>query len=261
MSSLKYYYKMSKHIKNWTHYFRRLHEKSLTTQYITKPNQLRFDLPPNFYFVFREMFMEDFYRIDDLVKELPQTPTIVDIGANVGLFSFQILSKIANAKVFAYEPMEINANVFKHNVSLNPTLQKQVHIFQKAVTGNYTGSLNIYFDDFKDNSVIASVIAEFSSDNKVSKQVDAIKLSSIIADNNITKIDLLKLDCEGSEYPILYDSPSNIFDVIQAMALEVHHLDNEKRNVTFLTNFLIEKGYKVENYATDNDCPYLKVYK
>lgn len=252
---------MRKHIKNWKQYFKRLHEKGITACYVTKPNELKFDVPSQFFFVFKEMFMEDFYRIDDWVKRMPNSPTIVDIGANVGYFSFQILSKKPLAKIFAFEPMPVNATVFEGNVALNPSLNKQVQIFQKAVTGNFTGDIDIYFDNEKDNTVIASVINDFSYDNKVTTQVKSITLSSIISENNISKIDLLKLDCEGSEYPILYDSPETIFAVIDSMAIEVHHLDNEKRNVTYLTNFLITKGYKVEKYDTDNNCPYLKVYK
>ena len=68
-------------------------------------------------------------------------------------------------------------------------------------------------------------------------------------------IDLLKLDCEGSEYPILYESDKSIFKIIKNMAIEVHDLDTEKNNNTALKEFLKNNGYQITEKIGENECP------
>ena len=35
---------------------------------------------------FKEIFMEDFYEADKLMKKLPPNPLVIDVGANAGFF-------------------------------------------------------------------------------------------------------------------------------------------------------------------------------
>jgi len=261
MSSIINYYRLSKHIKNWRTYFKRLHEKKQTTRYITKGKELKFDVPPIFFFVFKEIFMEDFYHIESLLKHIPNDAVILDIGCNAGLFSFIALSKKTNAKIYAYDPMEVNVNLFKNNVKLNDGLNEQVKIFKNAVTGKEQGPIKLFYDDVNNDSVIASVFENFSEHNNQSTMIDTISLTQIIKQNNLAKVDLLKLDCEGSEYPILYDSPEEIWNCIKAMTIETHELDNEKKNTKALVKFLIAKDYEIEMHQAENQCYSIRAYK
>jgi len=150
--------------------------------------------------------------------------------------------------------MPCNTDVFKKNISLNKKLEERIILTEAAVTGTQTGMMPIFFDDINDNSVIASVCSDFSKSNNGSVQVPAIRLFDIIAWNNIKQIDLLKMDCEGSEYPILYDSPETIWPLIKCIIIEVHDLDTEKRNAAFLFNFLEEKGFVVSSKLETEGC-------
>jgi hypothetical protein len=69
------------------------------------------------------------------------------------------------------------------------------------------------------------------------------------------------VDCEGSEYPILYDSPASVFDGIQRIIIEVHPMDTDKRNEAYLTTFLQQKGYTITTYPGENGCPSLIAVK
>jgi FkbM family methyltransferase len=261
MSSVPKYIRLIKHISNWVLYFKRRHEKGVTARYRTKGAKLFFDVPPRFYEVFREIFMEDFYRIDDLVKHLPAVPVVIDIGGNVGYFSFLLSSKKPGAKIYAFEPMIENVKVFNDNIKLNASLDGKIFLFNQAVTGNNNGHIDLFFDNVTDNSVIASVVKDFSAQNTQVKRVDAISLERIFAENNLERVDLLKVDCEGSEYPVFYDSPANLFDKVQTIAIESHELDKEKRNTASLIEFLEDKGFTVDRFIAENNCYYLKAYR
>ena len=253
--SLKKYFRLSKNIKNWTAYFARKADKGETTKYITRGEELVFEVPANFYHVFKEIFMEDFYNISSIIKNLPSQSTILDIGGNVGYFSFLIASKMPAAKIFAYEPILSNVDLFNKNIDMNPALQNRMSVQQKAVTGKPVDSVNIFFDDTETNAVVASIFENFAKENKKTTQIPAISLGEIIEMNKLHSIDLLKLDCEGSEYPIIYESDSNIFDKIKNIAVEIHDLDFDKNNTIALKAFLTTKGYYITQTMGENGCP------
>ena len=261
MSSIPNYYRLSKHIKNWRLYFKRKHEKNETTRYITKGRELVFDVPPIFFFVFKEIFMEDFYHIESLLKNVPNDAVVLDIGCNAGLFSFITLSKKRNARIYAYDPMEVNVKLLENNIKLNNGLDSQIKVFKNAVTGKEQGSIELFYDDINNDSVIASVFENFSEHNNQSTIVDTISLAQIIKQNNLTKIDLLKLDCEGSEYPILYESSDEIWNSINVMTIETHELDKELKNTNALVKFLESKNYEIEMHQAENHCYSIRAYK
>ncbi len=261
MSSISKYSQLFRHIANWTFYFKRVHQKGLTARYTTKGRRLFFDVPPGFYEVFREIFMEDFYRIGDLVKYLPDKPVVIDVGGNVGYFSFLLAAKKPEATIYAFEPMPENIKIFERNIKLNPILKNSIIIAEKAVTGNHNGQVDIFFDSHTDNSVVASVIKDFSPLNTSIRQVEAISLDRIISENKLQRVDLLKVDCEGSEYAIFYDCPEYVFDLIRVIAIETHEMDADRNNTQSLIHFLENNGYTVESFIGDNDCFYVKAYR
>jgi FkbM family methyltransferase len=213
------------------------------------------------YLVFKEIFVTDFYDIDTLVKQLPAKPLIVDIGANAGYFNIMLFSKIKDATVYAYEPIPVNYELFRKNISFNSGMEKQIHLFNKAVTGTPIESVELFMEHSADNSVIASIYSDFDEQNKHSLKVPAISLQEIISGNGFNRIDLLKVDCEGSEYPIIYETPAALWSKINRLTIEVHNLDDEKRNHNYLGKFLQQQGYEVESQFVHANCYVLNAFR
>ncbi len=259
---LKNYIHLAKNFTNWPLYFKQKYFKSdANPVYVTKGNNLAIEVPAHFFFVFKEIFMEDFYEIDELMKHVPASPVVVDIGANVGFFSFLIAAKAKNAKVFAFEPMTINQKLFQENLRRNKDVKHAITVEQKAVTGIETPSVKLFFDDRNENTEIPSVFADFSKENTQSTEVPAISLKKIIEQNQLQSIDVLKLDCEGSEYPILYNSPEEIWPLIKCLCIEVHEIDTATRNYKSLSAFLTNKNFKIKSRLDANGCYYLLAWK
>lgn len=256
-SSFARYGNLFHHIKNWSAYFtRKLSKGYQSITFTTTGNAIQFLVPSKaLYLVFKEIFVTDFYDIDKLVGSLPANPVILDIGANAGYFNMMLFSKIKSARVYAYEPILSNYELFNKNIALNPSLTNQVHLFNKAVTGTAQEFVELFMEaDSSDNSVIASVYADFDTQNNRSIKVPAISLTQIIEDNKLQHIDLIKVDCEGSEYPILYETPDEYWKKIEKLTIEVHNLDDQKRNVNALKDFLEHKGYSVFTEQAHTNC-------
>jgi FkbM family methyltransferase len=255
-NSLGRYRNLIRHIRNWPAYFGRKFKKAFQPmEFITRGNPLRFRVPSTgLYLVFKEIFVTDFYEIDTLVSQLPPKPLIVDIGANVGYFNVMLFSKIKDATVYAYEPIPKNFELFKTNISLNPGLEKNIHLFNKAVTGTPCDNVELFMEHSTDNSVIASIYSDFDQQNKYSTKVPAISLQEIINGNGFSRVDLLKVDCEGSEYPIIYETPAAIWSKVNRVAIEVHNLDNDTRNADYLGKFLQQQGFEVESQFVHANC-------
>ena len=63
---------------------------------------------------------------------VPDNSIIVDIGANIGVYSVYASTKGKNNKIYAYEPMKENFEILKQNVALN-NCEGKVFSFNLAV--------------------------------------------------------------------------------------------------------------------------------
>ncbi len=255
-SSIGRYKNLIRHIRNWLTYFSQKSSSAFSpARFTTRGTPLVFDVPTReLYLVFKEIFLSDFYSIDTWVRQLPKSPVVVDVGANAGYFNMLLLSKRPDANVFAYEPIQHNVELFKNNLRLNPSIQEQVHLHHLAVTGQPVEYIVLYKEADSENSVTASVFQDFESHNLKSVSVKAISLARIMEENKLEHIDFLKLDCEGSEYPIVYDSPRDIWEKIKSIFLEVHPMDTDKRNFQAMNEFLISIGYQTSFKLANNGC-------
>jgi FkbM family methyltransferase len=250
------YANLFRFVVNWQAHFKQKRSKEyLPMEITTRGNHITFSVPSKpLYMVFKEIFMSDFYRIRQLAHSLPTNPIIVDVGGNAGYFNMMLFSQIQLAKVFAYEPIPENYSLFMKNVARNHIMADKVKVFNMAVTGKPIAEVTIYKESENENSVTASIFTDFANQNKNVIRVKATTLDQIMEANNIETIDLLKLDCEGSEYPIIYETPRPVWDKVKMIYMEDHPLDNDKRNHNSAVSFLQSLGFKCDSILADNDC-------
>lgn len=257
----KRYFKLLKNIKNPGTYFRSKFVKSKQPlSFVTRPNPIRINVPRNLFLVFKEIFMSDVYDIEDLIRQLPSNPTVVDIGANAGYFDLILLSKISKAKIYAYEPMPANVTLLSDTIVAN-RLGSSITLFPKAVTGSPRGSIDLYVEDAGDNTVVASVFAGFNDSNKQKVSVPCISLSDIIKENDLRQIDVLKVDCEGSEFDIFYNTPPELIKRANIIAVEVHDMDKDKDNIGYFDKFVQSLGYRTTHTQINGFCHALTAVK
>ncbi len=71
-------------------------------------------------------------------------------------------------------------------------------------------------------------------------------MEEICENNRIQNITLLKLDCEGSEYNILYESPIEIIKNIPFIVVETHDLDSDRNNLEGVKSYLSSLGFTLK---------------
>lgn len=84
-----------------------------------------------------EIFFLDEYRLAfDYLDNFFRKKTIVDLGANFGLFSLLCAHRYHDALIKAYEPAPPNCKQIKANISLNKNLKKRISLIPFVVGPN-----------------------------------------------------------------------------------------------------------------------------
>ena len=182
---------------------------------------------------YEEFFIDKVY--DNL--DLDNCKTVLDIGANVGLWTKYILSRNAR-KVYCFEPNKKALSHLKYGLRND----NNATIVEKAVYKE-NATLKFYIND--ENSLTSSVLPE--SGHSPSYDVDAISLENAINLTGENKIDLVKIDIEGAEFDIIENLPQHVFDRIDSFLIEYHdfYFTEGMAKVDALEKQLEDAGYTI----------------
>lgn len=195
------------------------------------------------------MWLYKSYKPDNF--EINQKDTVVDIGAQIGVFSIFAAYYTKKGRIFSFEPVPENFKLLKNNISLNNV--KNVFPINKAISDK-KGKENIFLNET--NTGGHSFFQNDASQSKI--EVSTISLNDFIKMYNIKKIDFLKIDCEGAEYKILFACSKETLSLIKKISMEYHNIKG-KKNVKTLKKFLEKNGFKV--IIMPDTYPMLYAYK
>ena len=161
---------------------------------------------------FQEIFKD---RIYAPYLEGKKDPIVLDIGANIGLFTLYA-QKYAK-QVYCVEPsaehMENITKMLLFNEFKNvKTIQKAIYIEDKVFPLFHNQNKTMY-----------SLHQAVADQNLPSEQVQAITLETLFKDEGIEHVDLCKIDIEGSEIEVLSSLGfKNVADKIDVIVGESH---------------------------------------
>jgi FkbM family methyltransferase len=169
-----------------------------------------------------------------------QDDIVFDIGAHIGTFSILISKYLKDGKIYSFEASKETFNLLSKNVNENNLLNilplnnavlestSEVKLF-KSASGNWGDSI-------------------FLKGHRDFELVQAIDLNSFIALNQIKKIDFIKFNAEGAEFPILLNLSTENFSIIKNMLI-LYHLDlNKKFNLENLVKNLRNHNFEISFY-------------
>jgi FkbM family methyltransferase len=183
-----------------------------------------------------------------------QHSTVVDIGAHVGVFTLWAASRGPGVRVIAVEPSPENFSFLRRNVQASGLTN--VSLLQCACAGQ-SGTLSLYARG------PAALDTLYTHDNYGSSfrpraTVSVITLDELFARFNVQACHLLKLDCEGAEYEILFNATENALRKIQNIVMEYHQGLNQ-HTAADMVDFLQTHGFEVElGPPLDEEGGYLK---
>lgn len=168
---------------------------------------------------------------------LERAATVVDIGANIGAFALYAARSGAR-KVLAYEPNTASFRCLERNVQAN-RVEAIVAARRFAVAGRAGQQVRF--------PVAPSVYSRIARDGEAGEfeTVRTTSLAEILERDAPQGIDLLKLDCEGAEYDILFESQAALARV-REIRME-YHLGRSGE----LIEFLRRCGFEIALFRPD----------
>lgn len=194
---------------------------------------------------------------------------VVDVGSAVGYYTIKAgLAVGEEGKVLAIEPHPQVVDVLKMNLKLYGL--HNVTVIQKAV-GNKKGKVKLYEGPTRGGTSICSPLGLRNSDVLLSRFIEVLKqgqgrrlfqkilnrckyaptrdvdidlLDNIVEQAQVSKVDLIKIDIQGSEFEALRGSQNVIEKCKPTLLIEVHKRWNSRPEELF--TFLESFGYKLE---------------
>ena len=148
---------------------------------------------------------------------------VVDIGANIGLFSVYAAKVCRAERVISFEPFPENFEMLRKNAEQNQL--DSITCVNQAVAGN-RGMRTLILDstDAGSHSLVSGVA---TAPTGRSVKVDCCTLDEVFQRFALSRIDYLKMDCEGSEYEILENAVSRLGQ-IRRISMETHTTPDRK---------------------------------
>jgi FkbM family methyltransferase len=164
--------------------------------------------------VFWQIFIHQCYRLWADCK------TIVDAGANIGIFSVWAALQLPESRILALEPFPETFRRLQHNVRSN-RLEPRVEVQPLALGARSEERTMPAAGESQRRGLMH---ADQQDKNETAVKVISITLADLLDRYHLSKIDLLKMDIEGSEWEVLLSTPAYIFRAIQRIQFEYHEV-------------------------------------
>ncbi len=165
------------------------------------------------------------------------TDVVIDIGAHIGAFSVWAATQATSGHVYAFEPDDENYRLLEENKKLNGLAN--LHTFNVAVSAS-NGEAVLFTSEY--HNMTHSI---FKTGAQHKNSVRTISLPDILQANGIDRVNYLKIDAEGAEYPILLKTPSSVLRQIDKIYIEYHDDLDHGHNYKDLISHLIDNGFEI----------------
>lgn len=166
---------------------------------------------------------------------------IVDVGANVGYTVVYWLHHYPLARIEAFEPHPGFVRYFRENVKANGSSERVV--IHAVAAGVRKGVAHLI------DAETISRTTEREVENSI--RVNVVDFYETVGDE---RIDLLKLDCEGAEYPLLMDRRFEKLN-LDTLVLEWHAIPTKPNAEWEIRRRLESLGWELESIGPRTELP------
>ena len=162
---------------------------------------------------------------------------VVDVGANIGLFTISVAKRAA--RIVAIEPEPANFKLLVENVKRRKL--SNVLLVQKAV--------------WKSKQLMPLFLAPASQahslingnqrlESKLPLTVEADTIDGIMKDLNVNRVDFVKIDVEGAEMEALKEAGETLKKASKVVVAS-YHLRYGQSTVKYVAQYLKKHGFRV----------------
>jgi len=242
-------------------------------------NQVETDL------IYKEVFAEEVYLGEGV--EINEGDVVFDIGANIGLFALFLNSRYRDLKVYSFEPIpdifeilslnaqdcqNIDLKLFNHGVSDETTtavfdymprfscsstmcrdtspeqheraIEFTLNAFEESPSAPVAAMLRL-MPKFAKRMLASRLVKHYTKTQKIECQLKTV--SDLIRENNLDRVDVLKIDVEGAEIRVLQGIEEEHWPLIGKVLIEAHEGEDLLKNVR---DILHQHGF--ETHTDDN---------
>jgi len=194
---------------------------------------------------FQEIFIEKQYEIKYPKHFLKEEINIIDGGANIGLSCIYFANKFKKSRIFAFEP---ESNNFKH-LSKNCEKYSSIKLYKNAIW-NKDSTVKVIDKGLSTRAFMIEETINENSASLVGKSID-----SIVQENQINIIHILKLDIEGSEKELFESNYEKWITITKFIIIELHEKmrpGSEKSVFNTIKKYNFKETRSGENVVFEN---------
>jgi FkbM family methyltransferase len=190
------------------------------------------------------------YRVVRNVLRRKDSKSFIDVGAFKGwytIYAYKILRKKRGFTIVAVEPEPRNYKMLwnaTRSVTGIQLVDEAVFIKDGEYIEFHVGKSHVALNGFADASSVAPTnwhVRDGYLTGEVIK-VKSVRLDTLIRRMWLSRVDLVKMDIEGAEYPVLTD-PTLDLSKVENIIVEVHYSFNSVESREIMKS-LTAKGFK-----------------
>ncbi|MGB2621440.1 MAG: FkbM family methyltransferase [Candidatus Acidiferrum sp.] len=193
-----------------------------------------------------------------LEKLVKPGDVVFDIGANIGAHTLGLARSVGpTGRVFAFEPTDFAFDKLKHNLALNPELQKRTYprqvLLAASVAGEVPKEIFASWPLEKDDTVHPKHRGRLVATRNAT--VDT--LDRVVEREDIERLNVIKIDVDGHELPVLEGGLGtlNRFRPLLLMEMSPYVHAEEHNSFVALVALLRDAGYSIEQAGTRAPLP------
>ena len=198
-------------------------------------------------FRYTTFFTKEVGTLKWLRENVKDETVMFDIGANVGLYSLYSTKVARDVKVYSFEPHKLNFATLLENIFLNGCDGK-IHPLALAL-GESSGLFHLNYNSMESGASLTQLGHTNLSDDrkfvpKLAELVNSMSLDALIESGKVPAPDLIKIDVDGNELPILKGMTKLLQGDDGPRSLQVEINPGERDGVV---EFMKDVGYVIDH--------------
>lgn len=174
---------------------------------------------------------------------------IIDCGSNIGFYPlFERKLVGSNGKIYSFEPDQRNFNLLNKNIGLFDK-SKNTFIYKQGLAEKKSIKNFIITNESNLNTISTGNDYKFLSKYKINdiSEITCTSIDEFILDNEIKKIDFIRMDIEGYEVEVLKGMKKTLNTMKPSILIETHpHFYDDERSFKSQLQYLFNINYKVK---------------
>lgn len=177
----------------------------------------------------------------------PADSVVLDIGANMGSMSLGYAKTSTIGHVYAFEPTDYGFNRLLKNIALNPDLTSRITPVKRFVSDfsadNHTLTASASWKLTPTELIRHPVHGGIQSPS----DAPCISVDTFCENRNISQVDLIKIDTDGHELPVLKGALQTLRSHKPVIVFETGHYIMKEHGIRFndYSDLLTQEGYRL----------------